>query len=238
MVSALEESPWVSDLEALEPGCILDPMQPELMVDGVRGHSPPADRLIAELEALPLAEHHADRAPTCPSSDGMLRFRLIQPPQTGTDRAAELALTEVAFPVEWAVLPMVPTGRTPSPCPGPASWAWAMDLPTALSSDWTSVEDGMNAMCPNEWHRPPVCGRHCASPEPKTPFLPCVRVSLVRGRECRKRRRGGRLDADLLRPAASASRHDPWTGNFRRDRPFTRCGALRERDRVPFPVRG
>ena len=102
--------------------------------DGVRGHSPWAGRFIAELEALPLAEHHADRALTRLLGDGMLRFRLIQAASDRHRPAMELALTEAGLPVEWAVLPMVLTGWDAAYYgPGRRAGAWAMDLPTALS---------------------------------------------------------------------------------------------------------
>ena len=55
MVSAFEEATWVEDLEKLEPGCILDAKQPELIADGLRGFSPWAEMLTAELGSLPLA---------------------------------------------------------------------------------------------------------------------------------------------------------------------------------------
>ena len=237
MVSALEESPWVSDLELLEPGSVLDPMQPELMVEGVRERSPWADRLIAELEALPLAEHHADRALDRLLGDGMLRFRLVQAASDRHRPAMESTLTEADLPVEWAVLPMVLTGWDAAYYgPGRRAGAWAMDLPTALSLG-LDIRRGWDERHVPERMAQAVCLR-IAQVRGQHPDSPLRQVlSLVRGGNAGTSFDADALDADLLgwlhllRVLLQVDR------NFRRDR-LHALWALRERDWVPFPCEG
>ena len=108
-------------------------------------------------EALPLAEHHADRALTRLLGDGMLRFRLTRAASDWHRPAMELALTEAGLPVEWAVLPMVPTGWDAAYYgPGRRAGAWAMDLPTALSLGLDIRRGWDERHVPERMHRLPV----------------------------------------------------------------------------------
>ena len=233
MISAFEESPWIAELEALEPDCILGPMLPELMVDGVRGHSSWADRLIAELEALPLAEHHADRALDRLLADGMLRFRLVQAASDRHRPAMESALSEAGLPSEWAVLPMVLTGWDAAYYgPGRRAGAWAMDLPTALALG-LDIRRGWDERHVPERMAQAACLR-IAQVQDVHPESPMRQVlSLVRGGQAGQAFDADAVEADLLcwlhllRVMLQVDR------NFRRDR-LHALWALRERDWVPF----
>lgn len=55
LVRSMEWSTWVEDLESLESGCVLTPMQPQMDPSRWRIRSPWGESLLQQLEALPLA---------------------------------------------------------------------------------------------------------------------------------------------------------------------------------------
>ena len=134
MVGEFESQNWVLELESIEPGCVTAPLQPELRVQDWPARSPWAESLVAELDALPEAEHHADRALQRLLADGMRLFRLAEANGDRSRPEMEQALAQVDLPEEWALLPLVLTGWDHGYYgPGRRAGAWAMDLPTALS---------------------------------------------------------------------------------------------------------
>ncbi len=134
LVRSMEWSAWVEDLESLESGCVLTPMQPQMDPSRWRIRSPWGESLLQQLEALPLAEHHADRALQRMLADGMLCFRLME---ASTDRhrnEVEAAFEGAGLPADWAMLPMALTGWNNAYYgPGRRAGPWAMDLTSALS---------------------------------------------------------------------------------------------------------
>lgn len=233
MVSAFEEAAWVHDLEQLEPGCILESKQPELIADGRRGFSPWAERLTSELESLPFAEHHADRALERLLENGMRRFQLVEASGDRLRPAMELALEEAGLPLEWAVLPMVLTGWDGSYYgPGRRAGPWAMDLPTGLSLG-LSIRRGWD-----ERHVPETMSRaacqHIRQVQSQFPNSPLRQVlAFVRGESAGSTFDSEAVDSDLLgwlhllRVMVQVDR------NFRRDR-LHALWALRERQWTPF----
>lgn len=134
LVRQMEQALWVSDLERMEPGCVLGMFEPRLNPDRFKTRSAWADGLTAQLEALPLAEHHADRALQVLLADGMRAFSLVQ---TAADRhraEVEAAFEADGLPREWGLLPMALTGWDGAYYgPGRRAGPWAMDLVSALS---------------------------------------------------------------------------------------------------------
>lgn len=233
MVSAFEEATWVEDLEKLEPGCILDAKQPELIADGLRGFSPWAEMLTAELGALPLAEHHADRALERLLEDGMRRFQLVQASGDRLRPAMELALEQAGLPSEWAVLPMVLTGWDGGYYgPGRRAGPWAMDLPTGLSLGLAIRRGWDERHVPESMDRA-ACQR-IRQVQDQFPDSPLRQVlAFVRGHAAGSTFDAEAVDSDLLgwlhllRVMIQVDR------NFRRDR-LHALWALRERQWTPF----
>lgn len=198
MVSDLEHRPWVSDLESLETGCVLRPTQPVLRTSEWPAFSAWADALVVELESLPLAEHHANRALQKLLADDMLRFRLVE---TAADRfrpELEHALSAAGFPPEWAVLPMVITGWDHAYYgPGRRAGAWAMDMPTALRLG-LEIRRGYDERHIPEAMGPAVLQRiqEVSDAFPESPMRQVL--ALVRGSAAGERFDPDSVDADLL----------------------------------------
>lgn len=233
MVEDLVHRPWVSDLESLEMGSVLGPTQPELRTEDWPAFSAWADGLVAELEALPLAEHHADRALKTLLAEDMLRFRLVE---TAADRHrpdTERSLAQAGLPVEWALLPMVITGWDPAYYgPGRRAGAWAMDMPTALRLGLV-IRRGYD-----ERHIPEAMGpaaiqriREVTEAFPESPMKQVL--AFVRGSAAGQRFDRETVDADvlgwlhLLRVMLQVDR------NFQRDS-TTALWLLRDRNWTPW----
>lgn len=233
LVLALEESAWVEDLERLEPGCILSAVQPDLSLDGVQPLSAWSEELIAELEDLPLAEHHADRALQRLLEDGMRRFQLVEAAADRDRPGMETALERQGLPKEWAVLPMVLTGWDRSYYgPGRRAGAWAMDLPTGLSLGLT-IRRGWDERHVPERMESAVCA-HIQRVQAWFPDSPVRQVlAFVRGQSAGDGFEPDALDADLLgwlhllRVMVQVDR------NFQRDR-LHALWALREKEWTAF----
>ena len=192
-------------------------------------------RLGAELEALPLAEHHADRALQRMLGDGMRRFRPGAGRRRPTPTRPWNPPSTPGLPVEWAVLPMVLTGWDAAYYgPGRRAGAWAMDLPTALSLG-LDIRRGWDERHVPEQDGTGRLSADCASRN-QHPDSPVRQVlSLVRGGNPPESAvEADALDADLLgwlhllRVMIQVDR------NFSRDR-LHALWALRERDWVPYP---
>ena len=134
IVRSMQHATWVEDLEQLEPGSVLEAMEPSINPNRFRMRTVWADELVRQLESLPHGEHHADRALERLLADGMLCFRLME---TATDRyrrSVSEAFEGAGLPAEWALIPMALTGWDNAYYgPGRRAGAWAMDVPTALS---------------------------------------------------------------------------------------------------------
>lgn len=134
VVRRMERAAWVSDLEALEEGCVLEGLEPILDPSRWRPRSDWGESLIAQLEALPLAEHHADRALQRLLAEDMLCFRLMEAAADRQRTATAAAFEGAGLPADWVVLPMALTGWDPAYYgPGRRAGPWAMDLTSALS---------------------------------------------------------------------------------------------------------
>ena len=110
MVTDLEAHGWVTELEALEPGCILGARSPRTRITDWPARSPWAEQLVSELEALPGAEHHADQALQRLLENGMRRFQLVEAQADRSRPAMETLLETAGLAEEWALLPMALTG--------------------------------------------------------------------------------------------------------------------------------
>lgn len=134
LVRSMAQEAWVDELESLEPGAVLAPLQPDLEPSRWWTRSEWAEMLVRQLELLPMASHHADRVLQRLLSDGMLVFRLME---YSTDRhraRVETAFAGAGLPVEWALLPMALTGWNNAYYgPGRRAGPWAMDVPSALT---------------------------------------------------------------------------------------------------------
>lgn len=134
LVRSLEWSPGIEDLESLEPGCVLTPTEPQMDPRRWRIRTPWGESLLGQLEALPLAEHHADRALQRMLADGMLCFRLMEAAADRHRKAVEAAFDGAGLPADWALLPMALTGWNHAYYgPGRRAGPWAMDMTSALS---------------------------------------------------------------------------------------------------------
>lgn len=228
MVGEFEAQHWVGELEGIEPGCVMAPLQPELRVQDWPARSPWAESLVAELDALPEAEHHADRALQRLLADGMRLFRLAQANGDRSRPEMEAALTEAGLPAEWAVLPFVLTGWDQGYYgPGRRAGAWAMDLPTALSLG-LQVRRGWDERHLPERMGPAMVVRIAAASNrfPDSPLLQVLDV--VRGPRSAERFDPDFLDADLLGWLHLLRVWLQVDRNFKRDR-LTALWALRER---------
>ena len=229
LASALEESTWVADLERLEAGCILSAAQPDLSLEGVRPLTPWASALVAELEALPLAEHHADRALQRLLEGGMRRFQLVEAAADRDRPGMETALERQGLAREWAVLPMVLTGWDRSYYgPGRRAGAGAMDLPTGLSLGLT-IRRGWDERHVPERMEAAACA-HIQRAQSWFPDSPVRQVlAFIRGKSAGDTFDPHALDADLLgwlhllRVMVQVDR------NFQRDR-LHALWALREKE--------
>lgn len=198
IVRSMGQSGWVGDLESLEPGCVLGEGVPTLDPERFRGQSPWGGALIAALEALPLAEHHADRALQRLLADGMRSFRLAQ---AATDRyraPAVAALEAQGLAGDWIVLPMALTGWDNAYYgPGRRAGPWAMDVSAALSHGLV-IRRGWD-----ERHVPermlPAAIAHIQRAVGAFPNDPLRQViAFVRGHQAAARFDGDALDAELL----------------------------------------
>lgn len=134
LIRSMEDALWVQDLEAMEPGAVLSPLQPDLEPSRWWKRSDWAELLIAQLEMLPMASHHADRALNRMLADGMLTFRLMECAADRHRIRMESAFEQAGLPMEWAILPMALTGWDQAYYgPGRRAGPWAMDVTSALS---------------------------------------------------------------------------------------------------------
>ena len=78
IVRSMQHATWVEDLEQLEPGSVLEGMEPSINPNRFRMRTVWADELVRQLESLPHGEHHADRALERLLADSMLCFRLME----------------------------------------------------------------------------------------------------------------------------------------------------------------
>ena len=190
--------------------------------------SPWAESLVAELDALPEAEHHADRALQRLLADGMRLFRLAEANGDRSRPEMEQALAQVDLPEEWALLPLVLTGWDHGYYgPGRRAGAWAMDLPTALSLG-LQVRRGWD-----ERHLPermgPAMAARISTASVRFPDSPLLQVlDVVRGSRSAERFDPDFLDADLLGWLHLLRVWLQVDRNFKRDR-LTALWALRER---------
>ena len=228
MVREFESQNWVLELESIEPGCVTAPLQPELRVQDWPARSPWAEALVAELDVLPEADHHADRALQRLLADGMRLFRLAEANGDRWRPEMELALAQADLPEEWALLPLVLTGWDQGYYgPGRRAGAWAMDLPTALSLG-LQVRRGWDERHLPERMGPAMVARIAAASDrfPNSPLLQVLDV--VRGPRSAERFDPDFLDADLLGWLHLLRVWLQVDRNFKRDR-LTALWALRER---------
>lgn len=198
MVSDLENRPWAGDLERIEPGCLTTPMSPQLTVNQWRPLSPWAETLIEELENLPLAEHHADRALGRILEGGMMRFKVVHALADRHRPAMIESLQAQDLPSEWSVLPMVLTGWDNSYYgPNRRAGAWAMDMPTALLLG-LDIRRGWDERHVPEAMAAAACDR-IAQVGQGFKASPIRQVlAFVRGEQAARSFDSGSLDADLL----------------------------------------
>lgn len=198
VIRQMEDASWVSDLERIEPGCILGDFEPRLNPDRFKVRSAWADRLTSQLEALPLAEHHADRALQVLLADGMRGFSLVQ---TAADRhrtEVEAAFEAGGLPREWSVLPMALTGWDWAYYgPGRRAGPWAMDLVSALSHQ-LEVRRGYDERHIMETMTPAALAqaRQATEAFPENPLKQVL--AFVRGFQAAERFDAEQLDAELL----------------------------------------
>lgn len=198
IVRTMEHASWVTDFETLEPGSVRMPLVPDLDPRRWRPRSAWADKLIRQIEAMPMAEHHSGRALERILADDLLLFRLFQ---TAADRhrtMVESLLSETGLPAEWVVLPMALTGWNGGYYgPGRRAGAWAMDLPTALSLG-LEIRRGWD-----ERHLPMPMARaavvHASAATAAFPDDPLRQVmAFTRGLDAARRFNPEALDAELL----------------------------------------
>jgi LysM repeat protein len=233
MISDFEGHGWVNDMERIEPGCISNPIVPELTVEQWRELSPWANALISELEALPLAEHHADRALDRLLENGMMRFKLVHAQSDRHRSAMETQLDAHELPLEWVILPMALTGWDNSYYgPGRRAGPWAMDMPTAFSLGLT-IRRGWDERHLPERMGPAACRRilDIQSEFPQSPIQQVL--AFVQGIQAARNFSADSLDADvlgwlhLLRVMMQVDR------NFHRDS-LAALWALRDKEWSPF----
>ena len=198
MVTDLEAHGWVTELEALEPGCILGARSPELRITDWPARSPWAEQLVSELEALPGAEHHADQALQRLLENGMRRFQLVEAQADRSRPAMETLLETAGLAEEWALLPMALTGWDVGYYgPGRRAGAWAMDLPTALSLG-LEVRRGWDERHLAERMNPAMV-RRIALATDRHPTSPLLQVlDVVQGPRAAERFDAEFAEADLL----------------------------------------
>ena len=198
MVGEFEAHGWVAELEALEPGCVLARASPQLRVQDWPARSPWAEQLVAELDALPESEHHADRALQRLLAQDMRLFRLAEAHADRSRPDMESTLAAAGLPEEWAILPITLTGWDVGYYgPGRRAGAWALDLPTALSLG-LEVRRGWD-----ERHIPermnPAMARRIAQAMERFPESPMRQVlDVVQGPQAARRLNPELLEADLL----------------------------------------
>ena len=133
IVRSMQHATWVEDLEQLEPGSVLEAMEPSINPNRFRMRTVWADELVRQLESLPHGEHHADRALERMLADSMLCFRLMETAADRYRRSVSEAFEGAGLPAEWALIPMALTGWDNAYYgPGRRAGAWAMDVPAAL----------------------------------------------------------------------------------------------------------
>lgn len=198
LVRSMERSAWVSDLEMLEPGSVLGGLEPTLDPSRFRPRTDWGQQLIGQLEALPLAAHHADRALQQLLADSMLNFRLTQAAADRYRPLVEQSLTGAGLPGDWALLPMALTGWDMAYYgPGRRAGPWGLDLVSALSLG-LDIRRGWD-----DRHRhqsmTAAAVQHAAAATAAFPEDPLRQVlAFVRGPESADAFRPEELDAGLL----------------------------------------
>lgn len=198
LIRSMQEEAWVHDLESLEPGSVLAPLEPNLEPDRWRVRSSWAHQLTDLLEGLPLAEYHADRALRHLLADDMLAFRLMEAAADRYRNPTESAFQDAGMPGEWAILPMALTGWDNAYYgPGRRAGPWAMDLPSALYHG-LEIRRGWD-----ERHLPekmtPAAVAHARQATLAFPDLPLHQViCFVRGRRAAEKLDLEALDSGLL----------------------------------------
>jgi len=237
IVGEFEAQAWVAELEALEAGCVLGPMEPQLRVQDWPSRSSWAEQLVAELDVLPEAVHHADRALQRLLADGMRLFRLAQAHADRWRPGMEEALAQGGLPEEWALLPIALTGWDVGYYgPGRRAGAWAMDLPTALSLG-LEVRRGWD-----ERHLPermnPAAVTRIGTAAARFPDSPLRQVlDVVQGPQAARRFNPEALEADLLGWLHLLRVWIQVDRNFQRDR-LSALWALREKAWTVAPCAG
>ena len=198
LVRPLEYAPWAKDFEMIEPGSILGTHSPQLNPARFRSRSNWGNKLIAQLEALPLSEHHADRALQVLLADGMRAFTLVQSAADRHRGALEDAFSSAGLPPDWVVLPMALTGWNNAYYgPGRRAGPWAMDLATSLACgleirrgwDERHIHERMTA----------AAIAHAGKATQAFPDDPLKQVlAFIRGRQAADRFNPEAMDAELL----------------------------------------
>lgn len=198
VIRGMEQAPWLQDLESLEPGCVRRGLQPKLDPSRWRPRSDWGEKLIGQLEGLPLAEHHANRALQRLLDQDMLCFRLME---ASTDRqrsSVESAFESAGLPADWVVLPMALTGWDRSYYgPGRRAGPWAMDLTSALSHG-LDIRRGWDERHVDEAMTPAAIAhaQQATSAYPDDPLKQVI--AFVRGPQEARRFDPFSLDASLL----------------------------------------
>lgn len=198
IIRSMRYAHWVEELEAIEPGCLLTETEPQLDPQRFKVRTPWAERLTEQLEALPMAEHHADRALQRLLADGMLNFRLMCAAADRHQPQVAQAFEDNGLPAEWALLPLALTGWDNAYYgPGRRAGAWAMNFASAQVHG-LEIRRGWD-----ERHLPeimtPAAVAHARSATDHFPGDPLLQVlAFVRGHHAARRWNPESLDAELL----------------------------------------
>lgn len=198
IIRSMRHAHWVSELELLEPNCILAETEPRLDPGRFKSRTLWAQQLTEQLEALPHAEHHADRALQRLLADGMLNFRLMCAASDRYSPAVAQSFNSEGLPVEWALLPLALTGWDNAYYgPGRRAGAWAMDFASAQAHG-LDIRRGWDARhLPEEMT--PAAIAHARSATDNFPGNPMLQViAFVRGHHAARRFDPLHLDAELL----------------------------------------
>ena len=198
LVHSMAWSPWVEDLESLEAGCILTPMDPQMDPSRWRARTDWAESLLQQLEVLPHAEHHADRALQRMLADGMLCFRLMEAAADRHRKEVEAAFDGAGLPADWAMLPMALTGWNNAYYgPGRRAGPWAMDMTSALSYGLDIRRGWDERHLPEEMTPAAIAHtKKCTAAFPNDPLRQVL--SFVRGPQAARSADVTALDAALL----------------------------------------
>ena len=198
LVRSMQWAPWVEDLESLEAGCLLTPMDPQMDPSRWRSRTDWGESLLQQLEALPHAEHHADRALQRLLADGMLCFRLMEAAADRHRTEVETAFDQAGLPADWAMLPMALTGWNNAYYgPGRRAGPWAMDMTSALSLGLEIRRGWDERHLPETMTPAAIAHAHkCADAFPGDPLRQII--SFVRGPQAARNLNVAALDAPLL----------------------------------------